>query len=427
MASPLPPPSSPSLAILGAGISGLALAIGLTKRRISCKIYESSERFSTIGAGIGLGPNSLAAMDLLDPAFRAKYDSVKTSNEDEEFRHSIFDALYAEEGLGEKRNWLRGLIGAPYFERSSAHRKDLLDIMVEFIPNGTVEFEKKAVEVKEAGKKVVVLFADGEQISVDAVIGADGIRGISRRAVLGALAPDLLSPKYTGTYAYRGILPMKEAKNILGSHAGNAKWFMGHGKGVVTYPISKGAQVNFVFFVMECRDTWHEESGSSVPCAKEQMMEDLMDVDSRLKRLLDWAQPLRWPLFHHPETPTYVNGHICMIGDVAHAMTPYQAAGAGQGLEDAVVLAHLLAMVRQADEIGRAFRVYDNTRRSRAQRAVDTSKAAGAMYMFSDDELGDDMVKIFENANGRLHWLWQHNLSDDLREAEDRFLHSVPS
>lgn len=220
---------------------------------------------------------------------------------------------------------------------------------------------------------------------------------------------------------------MGEAKSILGSHAGNAKWFMGHGKGVVTYPISKGAQVNFVFFITEGRATWHEESGSSVPCAKEEMMKDLTDVDSRLQRLLDWAQPLRWPLFHHPETPTYVNGHICMIGDVAHAMTPYQAAGAGQGLEDAVVLAHLLAMVKQADELDIAFRVYDNTRRSRAQKAVDTSKEAGAMYMFSDTGLGDEMVKIVENANGRLHWLCQHNLSDDLRDAQDEFLRSVVS
>ncbi|KAJ4393857.1 hypothetical protein N0V93_003072 [Gnomoniopsis smithogilvyi] len=421
MNSSLPVPSTPSIAILGAGISGLALAIGLSRRHVPCKIYEASDRFSTIGAGIGLGPNSLAAMDLIDPAFRAKYDSVRTANEDKAFRNSIFDALYAEEGLGEKRGWLRGLVGAPYFERSSAHRKDLLDIMVEFIPDGTVLFEKKAVEVKQMGNKVVVYFADGEQISVDAVIGADGIRGISREAVLGALAPDLVSPKYTGTYAYRGIVPMDDAKKVLGSHASNAKWFMGHGKGAVTYPISKGSQVNFVFFVREPRDTWHEKGGSSIFCTKEEMMQDLKDVDARLKRLLDWAQPLRWPLFHHPETPTYVRGRICMIGDAAHAMTPYQAAGAGQGLEDAVVLSHILAMVKQSDELDAAFQVYSNKRISRAKRAIDTSEEAGAMYMFSDAELGDDMVKIVENANGRLHWLWQHNLSEDLKDAEEQF------
>lgn len=427
MTSPLPTPSRPSIAILGAGISGLALAIGLTKRQIPCKIYEASDKFSAIGAGIGLGPNALAAMDLIDPAFRAKYDSVKTANEDEEFEHSIFDALYAEEGLGEKRGWQRGWVGAPYFERSSAHRKELLDIMVGFIPAGTVEFEKKALEVKEVGGKVVVLFADGKQVSVDAVVGADGIRGICRKAVLGISAPDLVPPKYTGTYAYRGILPMENAKDILGKHAGNAKWFMGHGKGVVTYPISKGAQVNFVFFFREDRGTWDDASGSSVPCSKEEMLSDLADVDSRLKRLLDWAQPLRWPLFHHPDTPTYVKGHVSMIGDVAHAMTPYQAAGAGQGLEDAVVLAHLLAMVSRADELDAAFQVYDGVRRSRAQRAVDTSKEAGTMYMFSDAKLGDDMVRIVENANERLHWLWQHNLSSDLRDAEEKFLKSIAS
>lgn len=417
----------PSIAILGAGISGLALAIGLSKRNIPCKIYESSDKFSTIGAGIGLGPNSLAAMDLIDPAFRAEYDSVKTANEDEAFKHSSFDALYAEEGFGERRGWLRGLVGAPYFERSSAHRKDLLDIMVGFIPSGTVEFNKKAVEVKQERDRVVVTFADGQQVTADAVVGADGIRGISREAVLADTAAVLVPPKYTGTYAYRGIIPMEDAKRILGKHAGNAKWFMGHGRGVVTYPISQGAQMNFVFFVREGRDTWDDRTGSSVPCTKEDMLNDFVDVDMRLKMLLDWAQLLRWPLFHHPKTPTYVKGHVCLIGDVAHAMTPYQAAGAGQGLEDAVVLADLLAKVRQADELDTALRIYDDIRRPRAERAVETSEGAGAMYMFSNAELEDDMVKIVENANGRLHWLWQHKLSADLRAAEHRLLESAAS
>lgn len=355
MTSPLPAQPSPRIAILGAGISGLALAIGLTKRQIPCKIYEASNKFSTVGAGIGLGPNSLAAMDLIDPAFQAKYDSVKTANKDPAFKHSIFDVLYAEEGLGEKRGWLSGLVGAPYFERSSAHRKELLDIMVEFIPAGTVEFDKRAVEVGEMERKFVVSFAHGEQISLDAIVGADGIRGISRRAVLDCSVPNFVSPKYTGTYAYRKIIPMEEAKGILGEHAGNAKWFMGHGKGVVTYPISKGTQMNFVFFVSESRGSWLEEIGSSVACTKDEMRADFTNVDSRLKRLLNWAQPLRWPLFHHPETPKYFEGHVCIMGDVAHAMTPYQAAGAGQGLEDAVVLAHLLSMVKRADELDAAF------------------------------------------------------------------------
>ncbi len=217
-----------SIAIIGAGIAGLALAIGLTKRGVPCTVYDACDAFSAIGAGIGLGPNSLKAIDLLDPSFREKYNDAKTANERAAFKHSVFDALLAEDGFGANRGWHQGLVGAPYFERSSAHRKALLDIMASFIPPGTVEFSKRAVsmeEIEEAGeRKVKISFADGTTVIVDTVIGADGIRGITRNAVIGDKAPDKVPPKYTGMYIYRGILPMADAKDILGVHAGDAKW-----------------------------------------------------------------------------------------------------------------------------------------------------------------------------------------------------------
>lgn len=422
---PANPDKRPSIAILGAGIAGLALAIGLLKRNVPCTIYEAGDAFSAIGAGIGLGPNSLAAMDLIDPSFRSQYDAVKTTNEREEFRHSVFDALYAEEGFGTKRGWTRGLVGAPYFERSSGHRKELLEIMKSFIPPGTVRFSKRVTEMKQVGSVVVLHFADGEQISVDAVIGADGVRGISRQAVLGDSAPELVAPKYVGKYAYRGIIPMKDAKEILDEHGGDAKMFMASGRTVAIYPISKGTQETFVFFVKDKSESWDGESDARKPCSKEEMLADFEDVDPRLKKILDWAQPLKWPLFHHPETPTYYHGRICMIGDVAHAMSPHQAAGAGQGLEDAVVLAHLLTLVEKSDQLEAAFRIYDDMRRPRAQKVVTTSNDAGLMYSFMDPEMRDDLGKIVENGNQRLHWIWQHNIVADLKEVEERFLRTV--
>lgn len=419
------PDEHPSIAILGAGIAGLALAIGLLKRNVPCTIYEAGDAFSAIGAGIGLGPNALAAMDLIDPSFRSQYDAVKTTNEREDFRHSIFDALYTEEGFGTKRGWTRGLVGAPYFERSSGHRKELLEIMKSFIPAGTVRFSKRVAVMKQVNGKVVLHFADGEQVSVDAVIGADGVRGISRHAVLGDLAPELVAPKYTGKYAYRGIIPMKETKEILGEHGGDAKMFMGAGRTVAIYPISKGTQETFVFFVKDPNEIWSGESDARKPCSKEQMLADFEDVDSRLKRVLDWAQPLKWPLFHHPETPTYYKGRICMMGDVAHATSPHQAAGAGQGLEDAVVLAHLLTLVKRSDHFEAAFHIYDSVRRPRAQKVVTTSLEAGLMYSFQDPEMGDDVAKIVESANERVHWIWQHDVEADLKKVEERFLSAV--
>lgn len=409
------------IAILGAGIGGLALAIGLSSRGIPFTVYEAASEFSPVGAGIGLGPNALNAIDMLNPRFRSLYESAKTENERPKFEHSVFDALYAEEGLefGEKIGWKRGSVGAPYFTRSSAHRRDLLNIMKSLIPEDIVKFGKRAESIVQFGDKVRVIFQDNEEILVDVLIGCDGVKGMTRRAVLGGIAPEEVPAKYCNMYIYRGIISMTDAKEILGKHAGDAKWFMAKGKGLAIYPISKGKEENFVFFV-EDLGPWKGPQ-EAIQCPKEDMISDLASFDRRLLKLLDWAKPLRWPIFHHPTTPTYYNGQICLLGDVAHSSSPGQAAGAGQGLEDAAVLSHLLSLVTSTDQVQYAFDVYDDIRRPRAQRVVQTSQEAGEMYLWSLPEIGDDMGKIVENANSRLHWIWQHDLRKDVEEAGDKF------
>ncbi|EKG15844.1 Monooxygenase FAD-binding protein [Macrophomina phaseolina MS6] len=389
------------------------------RRGVSVKIYESAKEFSTVGAGIGFGPNTLNAMNLIDPRFSEQYNKAATQNEKPEFEHSIFDALYAENGLGEKRGWTRGLVGAPYFTRSSAHRKDLLDIMTGFIPPETVQFGKRAASIKQVEGRTTVTFEGGEVIVADAVVGCDGVKGVTRQAVLGDTAPEQVPPKYCGMYAYRGIVPMEDAKKILGKHAGDAKWFMAEGKALVIYPISKGNEENFVFFVKDDRP-WNR-GDTPVFCNKKEMMEDLSDFDERLLKLLDWAKPLRWPLWHHPETSTYYNGRICLLGDVAHASSPHQAAGAGQALEDAVVLAHLLALVQTSEQLEPAFQVYDSLRRPRAQKVVTSSLTAGIIRLWLHPDIGSDAEKIVKHGNQSLHWIWQHDIWADLEEAEHRF------
>lgn len=410
----------PEIAILGAGIGGLALAIGLIRRGVPVTIYEAADEFATIGAGIGFGPNALNAIDLLDSRFRQMYENAKTPNERPEFENSVFDALYAEEDFGRKRGWTRGLIGAPYFTRSSAHRIELLQIMESLVPAGIVKFSKRAEDIRQEGKQVTVRFDDGETITVDALIGCDGIKGVTRSVVLSATHPEQVAPTYCNLYIYRGIIPMKEAKDILGEHAGDAKWFMAKEKGIAIYPISKGKAENFVFFVMDQKGWTGPQA--AIPCTKKEMVADLPGFDARLIKLLDWAQPLRWPTFHHPNTATYYNGRVCLLGDVAHATSPHQAAGAGQGLEDAVVLSRLLALVQSPDQLDAAFEVYDRIRRPRAQRVVSTSYEAGQIYTWMHPAIGDDMYKILDNGNQRLHWIWQHDLAKDVETAERDFL-----
>jgi len=251
------------------------------------------------------------------------------------------------------------------------------------------------------------------------VIGCDGIKGISRKAVLGRNYPEEVPSTYTKMYVYRSILPMSEAKAIVGQHAGDAKWWMSKGRSLAMYPISKGTAANFVAFIQDKHPWTHEQTTLEV--SREEMMADLEGWDNRLLKLLEHSAPVRWPLFHHPTTPTYYSSQICLLGDVAHASSPHQAAGAGQGLEDALILSRLLGLVKKPSELEPAFKVYDSIRRPRAQRVVSTSWEAGFIYTFEHEGTGSDMQKIVDNANGRLGWIWTHDLEGDVRRAEELF------
>lgn len=279
--------SQSSVAIVGAGIGGLALAIGLTHHKIPFTIYESAPAFSTVGAGIGLGPNALQAMDIIDKRFRAMYDKIATGNLKPQKKHVMMEAMRIEEGLGEGESWWgRGDWGAPYFQRTGAHRKDLLDIMTSFIDRNAVHFNSAIVRVEQTSDQVTLTLADGRIAHHVAVIGCDGIRGLTRRAVLGDRFPEAVEPQYTHKFVYRTVLSIEDATRIMGDFATDAKMFMGRDANLSTYPISRGKQVNVVAFKRD-PNPWPDE-GQTQGVDQETMLDDFAStsLDSRLAELL---------------------------------------------------------------------------------------------------------------------------------------------
>jgi salicylate hydroxylase len=275
-----------SVAIIGAGIGGLALAIGLVKQNVKCTVYEAAAKFDAVGAGIGLGPNALRAMELMDAKFAQRYDEVKVGNKSPERQHEQFEILGTEPGFGISEDWRGGSVGHPEFERSSAHRKALLEIMKSLIPAGTVVFNKRIVNLEQTpGSKVAIAFQDGTNVEADIVVGCDGIKGISRRAVLESRYPEEVRAKYNHTYVYRGIAPMEEATKRIGSYAEDARWWMGKGRGWAMYPISKGTEANIVAFVYDENEWEGEQAAKAV--TREEMLAEFTEFDPRLQALLD--------------------------------------------------------------------------------------------------------------------------------------------
>jgi salicylate hydroxylase len=431
-----------NIAIVGAGIGGLALAIGLNHLKVPYTLYESAPAFSAVGAGVGLGPNALSAMDMIDSRFRDMYMQIATGNLKPEKRHVMMEAMRMEVGLGEGEDWWgQGGWGASYFERTGAHRKDLLDIMTSFIKKDAVKFNKRVKTLEQQGDVVHIIFDDGEIAQHAAVIGSDGVKGFTRRLVLQDRYPEYVPAQYTGKYVYRAILPMCDAKEIVGDLATDAKMYMSKGCNLSTYPISDGNKLNVVAFKRDTQPWTYPDTTHTV--TREEMLADFApsNPDPRLMKLLDWAQPVRWGIFHHSITPTYYNSLICMLGDVAHAGGPHQGAGAGQCLEDALILSRVLGKLYQSIPaptlatpsplrtkiMEAAFQAYDEIRRPRAQKQVVTSHACGEVYNLMDPVAGDDIVKSVEDLNSRFSWIWQHDLAADVRTAEKRFEELVGS
>ena len=116
--------------------------------------------------------------------------------------------------------------------------------------------------------------------------------------------------------------------------------------------------------------------------------------------------------WEHKSTPTYATGRVCIMGDAAHATTPWQGAGAGQAFEDSVVLGTLLNSLTSADEIEAAFKAYDSVRRPRGQRVIDSSRGTGLILCGQDEEIGLDPDRL----RGALGTRWNFIMGLDIKE-----------
>lgn len=110
--------------------------------------------------------------------------------------------------------------------------------------------------------------------------------------------------------------------------------------------------------------------------------------------MLDQESPHSYSQWEHKSTSTYANGRVCIVGDAAHATSPWQGAGAGQAFEDAMILGALLGEIKQPADLAAAFQVFDSVRRDRCQRVIDSSRGTGLILCGQDPDAGLDHSKM---------------------------------
>ncbi|OBR06607.1 Mannitol 1-phosphate dehydrogenase [Colletotrichum higginsianum IMI 349063] len=411
-----PPTKSFSVAVVGGGIAGLTLTLQLLQSRIPVTLYEQAAKFSEIGAGVSFGPNALRAMSLISPHVRQAFENHATNNLSEDHRNVWFDFRYGESCGGRHREG--ELIHRQVCEtgQTSVHRAHFLDELVKLLPEGVAVFGKRAVGYEDDGARVSLRFQDGTTAVHDALVACDGIKSRLRSVMLGEGSP-ASKAVFSGKYAYRGLVPMEEAEQVLGEElARNSQIYSGRHGHILTFSVAKGKMMNVVAF--RSADEWPSDNWV-VSVDKEAMLRDFEGWGDQCRKIIQMMRkPDVWALFDHPPSPTYYRGRVCLLGDAAHASTPHKGSGAGMAIEDACVLGNLLGLVPDARGPGggveAAFAAYNATRRERSQRLVVDSREQGRLY---DLELGDDPAWIAEDLSTRMDWVWKYDLAQELERG----------
>ena len=416
-------PAKPlTIVVVGGGIGGLCFAIGLLSHNVPFHIYEAAHAFAEIGAGVGFGPNARQAMTLIDPRIKQGYDKYETTNHDEFAKDHFFQFRMGMDGKGGTKGLKVGDMisapGGPGKGMSMIHRARFLDELVKLIPTECVSFGKRVVAVEKVMKIVRLNFEDGTVAEASAAVGCDGVKSHVRQSLFGKES----DATFTGKYAYRGLLPMSKAIDLVGEKlARNSQAYLGYGGHVLTMPVELGAIMNVVAFHTAADGKWDDHRWV-LPMRKEDMNRDFADWGNDVRNILGlMEQPNLWALFDHGPIPRLWQGHVCLLGDAAHATTPHQGSGAGMALEDAYVLSSLLSHVRVAEELEIAFETYDYVRRPRNMKLVETSRACGEVYEFLGPETGDDVHKINENLSRRYDWIWEEDVAAELTRAVEIF------
>ncbi len=343
------------IAIVGAGMGGLAAAATLRAAGFEVRVYEQAERFARIGASIQMMPNSMKVLRKIGVEERLRTAFAPYSH-----LNRIWDSgeVTAELPMPE------ALFGAPYL---CMHRADLHDALLAVVPSDIIHLDKKLIGLEQAAGRVTLVFADGTRARADAVVGADGVHSIVRNIIV---EPD--EPIHKGRIAYRAVF----ASRLMGRDIGRSrtKWWGVDRHIVIYYTNAAQSEIYFVTSVPEPAEWLTRESWSAkgeVTELRQAYQGFHPDVRAVLEACPDCH---KWAILEREPLPRWSDGRVVLLGDACHPMTPYMAQGAATSIEDAAVLARCFGDV-DGEDIEGAFRRYEAHRKPRTARIQAISSA----------------------------------------------------
>lgn len=325
--------------IAGAGIAGLTTALFLARAGFDVQIHERAQSLEPVGAGLQLSPNATRLLDRLGllPGLEAASVAPRAI----ELRDARSLKPLATVALGDfaVKRW-----GAPYLV---IHRGDLQWILLDAAlrePRISIHFGSEIDHTANA----------------DLTIGADGVWSAMRARIAGT------SPaRFSGHVAWRALVEADHpAFDDLVARLSptSVTALLAPSFHLVAYPIRQGQALNLVAIMPgnAGTDDWSQSVADAAPLPDDRVgvLRDL------LSGVHGWT---RWPLHDVDPSGRWGDASGFLIGDAAHAMTPYAAQGAAMAIEDGAALASALAA---APDIASALTRYEAVRRPRLARVA---------------------------------------------------------
>ncbi|GGR52286.1 salicylate hydroxylase [Nocardioides luteus] len=348
---------SGGIAIIGAGIGGLTLAVELRRRGVEVDVYEAATDPQPSNDGVLLPANATRHLDRLglEPGLGEASAAVDGFVwRDGHTGATVGRCLSAEEYAAHS--------GAPFY---GIRHGDLHALLSKAFGTRGLHLGHRLTGVTDHGTGPVRLdFAGADPVEADVVIGADGAGSVLREHVVGY--DDI---QFSGCVAWRGVVPRSDL-TLLPDPERLQLW-MGPDAHLMHHPVADGAHA----FLLVRRqpgpwapDTW------SWPAEPDEHVHAYAGWHPAVVQMISAATcSKRWALLHRPPLTEWSRGRVTLLGDAAHLMLPHHGQGTAQAIEDAVVLADCLT---STDDRARARASYEVRRRDRARRIQVASLAA---------------------------------------------------
>lgn len=334
----------PHIAIIGAGIGGVALAVACLHRGIPFTLFERDKNFEARAQGYGL---TLQQASVAMKGFGIKHLEHGVIST----RHVVHDPDGKQLGEWGVRKWLHNEV-PKHARRTNIHiaRQLLRASLIEQLGGpDKIQWGHQLTSINLNGELGIYLHfqVDGNEkmVQADLIVGADGIRSTIRKHVIGETVTPL---RYLGCIVILGICKLDLLRDIQSELLDSATVFQtanGHER-IYIMPFTADSVMWQLSFPIDETEAKNISSQGAAALKQEAI------------RRTPWHSPIPEILSATPEanisgypaydrvllTPTHFEnaGPVTLLGDAAHPMSPFKGQGANQALLDALSLARTI-------------------------------------------------------------------------------------